>query len=535
MPKDDISKAPEDDDNATVDISIKGNEFRTAAARDEILKLVGTVANTKVNQAVRSIPAELYPFLAGPDNSRTKDLESQFNDLRVHIPTQHTWTAQPVSQPAGDSGPLSFLQPSGNNPITLTGNREQVLKARKTLEDNAEALRRQLRSEQVQMNRSRFPFIIGEYGVPLAQFVANTGCTITFTDDENDETVTVIGPADRIEGATQLAEELAFDRFNSFTVDISKHHRSGPGAALNHARNVTRYLQQRNEIERITKSFGTPIDAHATAESFVPWELFVKKDQNTRSAALNDIKSVVLGLPPSKMANLDIDPFFRQHLASNIASHLQENFGVYTVIPAVVDEPILLVFEGDDGKTSNYQVPRVQGVPPATEIQTSQQRLKEAIEHILDIVRQQDEIKEASVEVPLKFHQKLKKFIGEQKKTQSPAEVPARFTVLNTTVTMKGPASTIERFESEINDFVKEQIADEKERGFTLSFLFEEKLGSHLVGKGGSFITQLGNDFDVDVRLADGKVTITGPPAKAEAAKAHIQKLEKQWADEVRA
>jgi polyribonucleotide nucleotidyltransferase len=85
---------------------------------------------------------------------------------------------------------------------------------------------------------------------------------------------------------------------------------------------------------------------------------------------------------------------------------------------------------------------------------------------------------------------------------------------------------------AKIKTFVAEAIEDEKERGFTLSFDFPQKHANQLIGKGGSNIRELRDRFDVEIQVEDGKVTLKGPKAKAEAAKTHISALGRQWADE---
>lgn len=74
-------------------------------------------------------------------------------------------------------------------------------------------------------------------------------------------------------------------------------------------------------------------------------------------------------------------------------------------------------------------------------------------------------------------------------------------------------------------------IEDEKERGFTLSFDFPKEHAGQLVGRGASKINELREQFDVEIKVDDGKVELRGPKAKAEAAKSHITSLGRQWAD----
>lgn len=131
-----------------------------------------------------------------------------------------------------------------------------------------------------------------------------------------------------------------------------------------------------------------------------------------------------------------------------------------------------------------------------------------------------------------RFHQKLQKFIGNEQQGQSVDQIPVRVTANRSTVTFRGPSSTVEALVSKANAFVAQEIEDEKERGFTMSFDFPQKHANQLIGKGGSNIKLLREKFDVDIQVDNGKVELKGPKAKAEAAKSQITALGKQWADE---
>ena len=99
-------------------------------------------------------------------------------------------------------------------------------------------------------------------------------------------------------------------------------------------------------------------------------------------------------------------------------------------------------------------------------------------------------------------------------------------------MTLKGPAPAVDTLAAKVEAFIEQAKEDEKERGFSLSFEFPQKHANQLIGKGGSHIRELRDKFDVEIKVDDGKVELTGPKAKAEAAKAHISALGRQWADE---
>ncbi|KFY92966.1 hypothetical protein V498_04636 [Pseudogymnoascus sp. VKM F-4517 (FW-2822)] len=530
MPKVDPSAAPvdEDDDDATVDILIEGNALAAEMARREVEKIAGERTAT-VTHRMRGIPAEFYPFIAGPNNAGINSLEEGKN-LRAHVPAHHTWRTQPPPQPTNAGEPLNFLPPAPNNHITLAGDRLAVQQARASIEHQAQELRRQLALEQLAINKGRHQFIVGDRGIPVQQFLADTGCSIILPEDSEDETITIIGPSDRLQSGVDKAMDLA-SSMHSTNVDISRQHRNAPGGATAHARNVTKYLQRRKEIERLERQHDAHIVTQLLQDGVAPWELYSRDGKNTIRAQ-SEITSIVNGHPPSRMANVPVDPFFHQHLRSDVVPKVQEAFGVYTVVPDDRDSnsPILLVFEGPSGTDQEYQVPRTQ--PSPAETQAFQKSLQEARDYILNIVSGQEEIKTESVDVPLKFHDRLRKFIKKEQAARPSDQIPVRVNATGSIVNLRGPSSSVDALVAKINDFVVQEISDEKERGFTLSFDFPQKYANQLIGKGGSNIRELRDKFDVEIQVDDGKVVLKGPKAKAEAAKSHIEKLGRQWADE---
>lgn len=131
-----------------------------------------------------------------------------------------------------------------------------------------------------------------------------------------------------------------------------------------------------------------------------------------------------------------------------------------------------------------------------------------------------------------RFHDKLKRFIKKEQENRTADQIPIRVSNLGTTVTLRGPKSSVERLATKVIAFVQQETEDEKERGFTLEFDFPQKFANHLIGKGGSNIRELREKFDVEIQVQDGKVELKGPKAKAEVARSHIQSLARQLADE---
>ncbi|RFU32778.1 hypothetical protein B7463_g3550, partial [Scytalidium lignicola] len=529
MPRDESPAPVDDDEDAVVDVLIEGNALAAEMARQEVLKIAGERAATMTTK-LRGIPAEFYPFIAGPHNARANALE-EAKGVQIRVPQHNTWTAQPPAQVlTGDQRP-TFLPAAGDNHITLSGDRAAVQAARAEIERQVTELQQQLILEQLAINKGRHQFIVGERGIPVNDFFAETGCAIILPTDEDDDTITVVGPADKVQAAAEKAMDLAMG-MQSSSIDVARLLRNARCDPNIHARNLARYLRERKEIERLEKLHQAHIVTPIGREGPVaPWELYSRDGKNAIRAQ-SEITSIFNGLPPSRMSNVPIDPFFHQHLRNDITPRVRKDYGVHVILPdsSEVDAPVLLVFEGPEGLEPEYKVPR--GQPTPDEVRAFKQGLEDAERHIMEIINAQAEIVSKSIDVPQIFHEKLRKYIKKEQQERTAEQIPVRVSAAGTVVTLRGPAPAVESLAQKVDAFVAQAIEDEKERGFTMSFDFPQAHANQLIGKGGSNIRELRDKFDVEIQVDNGKVELKGPKAKAEAAKAHISTLGRQWADE---
>ncbi|KAL2018258.1 hypothetical protein VTK56DRAFT_1012 [Thermocarpiscus australiensis] len=526
MPKVEESQGPVDeDDDSLIDVIIEGNSQEAAAARNAVLKIAGERA-ANVNTRLKAIPAEFYPFIAGPKNSFVNSLE-QDKGIQIRVPPFQARSSHPPVVPAPGQRPEftaaidSFIQ--------LAGEREAVKAARDTIEKRVQELREQLMVEQLSIQRGRHQFIIGERGVSMDEFFEGTGCVVVMPNDDDDDMVTVIGPAGQVQVGVDRAMDLAMNMQCS-NVDITRFHRQAPGGAAAHARNVTRYLRQRKEIERLEKLYNVHFNTPFSQEGALHWELYSRDGKNAIRAQ-SEIKGLMDGHPPARMASVAVDPFFHHYIRTQVMPQVRQDYGVYLVVPdaSEADTPILLVYEGHSSPES-YEIPR--SAPSQSDITEMQKWLQDAQNHILGLINQQESLTSTVLEVPQKFHDKLRKFIREEQLKRPANQIPVRVSNVGATVNLRGPSSAVESLSAKCLQFIEQEKQDEKERGFTLEFEFPQKFANHLIGKGGSHIRELRDKFDVDIQIGDGKVQLKGPKAKAEAAKAHITALGRQLQDE---
>ncbi|KAK0385284.1 hypothetical protein NLU13_7760 [Sarocladium strictum] len=528
LPKTD-EQPPVDDDEAEIDVIVEGNALSAASARNEILKIAGErSANTQTR--IRGVPAAFYPFIAGPSGSFAQALEEN-NGVQLRIPPHSAYSSAPAPvAPAPGQRPVFHPAGPEDNHIQLTGDRAAVQKARAEIEQRVAELHKQLEMEQLSIQRGRHQFIIGNRGIPMDDFFAETGCALILPQDEEDDVVTVIGPADQVQVGLEKAMDLAMGMQMS-NLDIARFHRNAPTGAAAHAGYVTRYLRQRREIERLEKAYNTHINTPFSQDGALPWELYSREGKNAIRAQ-SEITGIINGHPPARMQTVNVDPFFHQHLRNDITSRVKNDFGVHVVVPEAseANAPVLLVYEGPDPADGTYQPSRTK--PSDDEIRAFRKGLEDAQKHILDLISKQEQLSSETLEVPVKYHERLRRFIKKEQENRSADQIPIRVTKVGTSITLRGPASAVASLSKKATAFVEQEKQDDKERGFTLSFDFPQKFANHLIGKGGSRIKELRDQFDVEIQVQDGKVELKGPKAKAEAARNYIQNLGRSLADE---
>ncbi|KAL1838701.1 hypothetical protein VTJ49DRAFT_2291 [Mycothermus thermophilus] len=525
VPKDDAQAAvDQDDDEAVIRVVVEGNSQQAAHARDIIDRIVNERAGD-VEVPVKGIPAEFYPFIAGPNNSFLSALEQE-KGIRIRVPPAQPFSATPPVVPGPQGRPV--FTPAESSFIQLAGDRHAVREARERLEQRAEELRNRLTVEPVHIQPGRHQFIIGDRGISMQQFFDETKCTIVLPTEEDDD-VKIIGFAEDTAAGVERTVALAMDMQCS-NMDISRFHRQAPCGAAVHARNVTRYLQDKRELERIAKAYNVHFNTPFSDQGALPLELY-SRDGKSIVKAQAEVRALVDGHPPARIATVTVDPFYHPYIRKEVSPHVRQTYGVHLVVPEPSEPkaPVLLVYEGFSDPDS-FQVARE---PPAKNaISEMQKWLRDAQAYLDELMSQREPVMSRQIEVPIKYHSRLQKHV---KKEQDNAAHPIRARMSNTgeTVYIRGPASVVEWLTAKCLEFVEQEKRDEKERDFTLEFDFPQKFANHLIGKGGSHIRELREKFDVDIQVNDGKVQLKGPQAKAQAAKAHITALARQLEDEV--
>ncbi|KAK6433046.1 hypothetical protein LTR95_010780 [Oleoguttula sp. CCFEE 5521] len=525
----------EDDLDEMVDVTIEGDPFAVQMARDDIERIVNEHTSTATSR-LKHIAPEYYPFLAAPGNARLAAMQRD-RDLQMQIPQYTAFSQHAPPQVPANRGPASFA-PQAHMPIQLSGDRQAVAEMKAEIDRQVAELQRQLTLEQVNVERGRHQFVVGDLGTSLNDFLAETGCSVILPPDGHDaDELLVVGPPNRIDQAVEKIEELA-SAMASAQADIMKTHQNAPRGGQAHARDVTRYLQQRQALQQIEQQYGARIEANPSGQ----WQIYAK-DPKSALKARSDILNLIQGHPPTRFSPLEVDPFYHQHLRQQAAKQVRKQHGVHVVVPDEFDDsPILLVYE-DQSTPADYELPRK--APSAQDAQAFERALQQAQQHILDMISGQQQIVSQEVEAPLKFHDKVRKHVDRHHADLPQGQIPvqvgyggqrqapgAQKRAPQPSVHLRGPQDNVEAIMQSLLAFIEQEKQDELERGFTLTFDFPQKYASFLIGRGGENINRMRDEFDVDIQLQEGKCEVKGPEAKANAAKKHILDMAKKLEDE---
>lgn len=397
LPRDNTVVIDEDDDGQTVDVSITGDAVAAEMARREIESIVGERTST-VNLRLRDIPPELFPFIAGPRNSRLAALE-EGRDIQVQVPHYHTWTGRAPPQPPA-SGAFPDFRPSPNHYIRISGDRFGAQDAKAHIERDVEELRRRITLSQVPIDRGRHQFIL-ENDESLHDLLEETGCSIILPPaSEDTEILTVTGPTDRIDAGLDKIMDLA-SAMQLSRIDVTRQHLNAPLGAETHARSLNRYLKQRRLLEDLERQHNARVVLPPNQQASPDWELYFREGRNGIRAR-QEILNLINAYPPQRVRQVEIDPFFHAHIHKHAAPVLRDIFGVHLVEPDNLEplSHLLIVYEGADVPSESYRAPTQR--PSPQELANFERNLQQAQEHLLSLIEGQQAIVAADVDVPVK-------------------------------------------------------------------------------------------------------------------------------------
>lgn len=529
MPKG--GEATAEGDDGTVNVTLEGDPLSRGLARSHIAQIMKRVygANPpaqRAPQTVKAIAPEIFPFLRS-QRYHPELTQHRSSGIDINIPHYQTYQAQPPA-----SRPQDFAPRDGHQ-IRMAGPPEIVTKARLSMEVRARQLQEQLAvDELLGIEGNKHQIVFGP-GFDLQQFVDETGCSLILPPPGDDsETIYVVGPPEQLEQAKDRAIDLSSNMMSS-QVDVAKQYQGPQDQQAQYLRNVSRYLQQRQALEELTRQHNAQVSYPSDPSH--PLTLWTR-DPRTGVKARQDAMNLISGHPHQRFRNVNLHPFYQRQLEEQHARHLREQHGVH-ILASRDDTPEVLLVVEDRSPIEQYAFPRRR--PQPDEVAQFEQALQEAEQYLVQAIGEQQQIVSRQVEAPSKYREKLSRYADRQDPAQ---RYPVQYGGLrgsaargeNFPVTLQGPEPDVDAGAAALLAFIEEQTRDEAERGHQTTCTFPKELQGRLVGREGAMIKKLSEDFDVKIDTAKegDQVTITGPPAKAERAKKHITEMAKQAQDE---
>lgn len=398
VPKADlIIHGADDDDSAVIDVELEGDPYAVELARLEIDKIV-SARTSNSNLRLKDIPPEFFPFLAGPHDCHL-DAMRQDKNLQIDVPSFTNWQHRPPPKvERADERPAFGPHPGMH--VRISGDRRAAQEAKAQIEQHVEQLRSQLALEDHAFQRGQHQFIIGDRGMSVHDFLAETGCIAVIPPPHDDtEDITIIGPPEQLQAGVDRAATLAAE-MQMATVDPRRHFADAPFGPDAHSRALSRYLHARQLDQEINRLYGAQVAFPHQSGVPVNWEIY-SRDMKNNIQARSDLTKIIQAHAYPRVALFAADPFFHPHLRDEYASALRTQHGVNMIMPQDgLSHHVVLVCEGECDDQLPFQIPRQR--PSESEMRAFEEAVCVVKEKLEQIIGPQDKLQTRSLDAPSK-------------------------------------------------------------------------------------------------------------------------------------
>ncbi|KAL7267107.1 hypothetical protein RUND412_010318 [Rhizina undulata] len=508
----DVTTVGEFDDEATIEVTIDGDENGIAVAIEKIMAIVGE-RTIKVTLRMSDVEGKFYPFIRGAHSKNIEKLEER--DVKVTVPYYLFSESSTSFSPAIE-------------PIVVYGEKQAVLETKKDIEQLIEELKAaDLQQVEANVPKSKHQFFTENKAELIHEVLEETGCTVILPAGAKADKAIIFGPVDKIGAGLGFVLKKA-SRIYSHAIDICRVYQKV------HARDLTRYFILKGSLNEIKArhevkfTYPPPEELYDLEKKVCTISIFGKTPEAVKSAQADLIKLLEC-YKPHKLARVDIEPLHHrviQRTTGRALKSVNSEIPVELLFPEDEKDPeIILVYRGES--------------EAAEEIAAA---LKSAEEYIKLLIEDQPPIAEKVLEVSQDLHDKIRGERGTTLNALNPSSVLIRFGLPKArpgkpapkassedSITLRGPGSNVEATAKNIQQFLKDNEGVEP-KAITLNFDYPKEFSGSLIGSKGANINKLRDLLGVDININDGKGEIKGLEVTAEAArrklKAQITELE---------
>lgn len=513
------SQSNDEDDEIVVDVKIEGDPEGVEIAKKDIFAIVSSRVRT-ANMKIQGLPSKLYPALAGINGAQAKKLE-QDRDVKITIPDHFYLVSNKLEAP-----------------IQISGERTAVVESKSILENLAQTLSSTYITDFKSVSRTSQLFI------NPSDIFNSTGVIVSPTN--NPDELELYGPRQKVEEAKSVIAAVSKNLVAS-ALNISKAHSNN----VAHSKALAAFFKTSGKLDAIEKEESVIISVPSMKDLANP-SLdnvtidIVGKDADSVGRARKQVIALVNDYNPNRVLQVnDIDPFFHKYLSvkSKLATTIKNQCfcDIYVPQDASVNSTIIIVYQGDPGQEED------DFAPGADEIKT---KITEANNSLNEIRDNQKDIISKVVEIPVENHKTIQgpngttlnailkggdgnSFVTAQFGNEvSSTDASLQLTPMS--ILVRGSTDEVKRVIKEFDQVIEEARNYKVLSSYTTEFQFPPEHVNKLIGKGGSNLTKIREEFGVKVDVDEaGNGVVKGIKKNADEAKTRILNLGRRLADEV--
>lgn len=506
-----LTPQPEEDEDEddilskTVNVTIDGDAEGCKRAKSLILAIVKE--ETKNLSVKVTVDDFIKPFVA----KAVEPIVSAYSQLDFSIPP---WN-------------------SSSKNIIITGDREAAFEAKKEMKVALATLESKIVVQGVPIPKVKHQFL------PIESILEEENVLIKLPE-EGETDVKFIGEKLKLSTAQEKARQTT-SQYKVEVLDMSKAHKGN----LVHVRSIAALLAKNGKFSQIAFENDVVVNPPSTEflttekNTTLPIEIVVRDGavENTKQARKQIVSTVNSYTTDKALSVTDIDDF----LISKVPSTIDDIAAEKNVEYVILGDKIVLFSALQESSDEDFDLD-----------DTSAEDLK-AVNSALDALRKlQENLTTTILDVPS----------SEQAAIAGPKQSTLRFILADVEpnsvevklhhnekkrsdnkVYVHGVKSQVALVEKEISKVLAD--AKEHSNGFKSTIEVPTSIVSRIIGKGGSTLNSIQEEYGVKLDIADdGKsrdeadktakteIAIVGPKRNAEEAKAHVNRLAKKLADD---
>lgn len=246
-----------------------------------------------------------------------------------------------------------FSPPSG--PIVISGEKVAVQEVRAEIEKMVEELKAaSFIHIMVPVAASKHKFFTSNGGRLIHEVLEETGCTVILPANGKVDSAIVYGPTAKV-GAGFSVTNTKAEAYQSVSIDVCRAHPKAPGGAKLQARDITRYLKQKQEFQNVEKEFDVEVTLPSAEDLYdlnKPCLVtIIGRSSEKVGGARAKIQNLYLQYNPDRVVRLDIEPLHHRHIVGRDGRGVQkviEKRPVELLFPEDPEEfEIVFVYEGE--------------------------------------------------------------------------------------------------------------------------------------------------------------------------------------------